>query len=80
MIVNNALQSAVASFKFVQEHRDKLIRNQRNRFGSPILRGVRAAIFAKVKQSGKNVELNKEVLGANLKQVQQHIHQWPSLY
>ena len=80
MIVNNALQSAVASFKFVQEHRDKLIRDQRNRFGSPILRGVWAAIFAKVKKSGKNVELNKEVLGAKLKHFQQHIHDWPNFH
>ena len=28
----------------------------------------------------ENAELNKETLGAKLKQVQQHIHDWPSLY
>ena len=80
MVVENSFQSAVASFKFVQEHCDKLVRDTKTWFGSPILRGVWHTIFAKVKRSGKNVELNKEVLGANLKQVQQHIHHWPSLY
>ena len=40
LVFDNALQHAVASFKFLQEHRDKLIRDQRARFGSPILRGV----------------------------------------
>ena len=73
MVVENSFQSAVASFKFVQEHRDKLIRDQRTRFGSPILWGVWDTIFANVKRSGKNVELNKEVLGPKLKQVQQYI-------
>ena len=61
-------------FKFVQENRDNLIRDKKTRFGSPIFRGVRDTIVSKVKQSGKNVELGKEVLGANLKQVQQHIY------
>ena len=61
-------------FKFVQENRDNLIRDKKTWFGSPIFRGVRDTIVSKVKQSGKNVELGKEVLGANLKQVQQHIH------
>ena len=28
----------------------------------------------------ENAELNKENIGAKLKQVQQHIHDWPSLY
>ena len=80
MVFENALQQAVAQFKFVQEHRDKLIRDKKTQFGSPILRVVRDTIFAKVKRNGKNVELDKEVLGANLKQVQQHIHDWPSLH
>ena len=44
------------------------------------MRGVRDAIFTKMKQSGKNVELNKEVLGAELKQVEQHIYYWSSSY
>ena len=44
------------------------------------MRGVQDAIFKKVKQSEKNVELNKEVIGAKLEQVQQHIHYWPSFY
>ena len=39
MVVENSFQSAVASFKFVQEHCDKLIRYKKTRFGSPILRG-----------------------------------------
>ena len=80
MVVENALQSTVASFKFLREHHDKLIRYKKTRFGSPIFRGVWDTIFSKVKRSGKNVGLNKEVLGANLKQFQQHIHHWTSLY
>ena len=43
------------------------------------MRGVWGAIFEKVKRSRKS-ELNKEILRANWKQVQQHIHDWPSLY
>ena len=69
----------VASFKFVQEYGDKLIRDRKTRFGSSILRGVWDTMFAKVKQSRKNVELDKDVLGASLKQFQQHNHDWPSL-
>ena len=70
----------VASFKFVQEHGDKLIRDTKTRFGSPILRGGWDTIFAKVKRSGKKVEPNKRILGTELKQVQQHIRDWMSLY
>ena len=43
------------------------------------MRGIWVAIFAKAKRSRK-AELNKEILSAKLKQVQQHIHDWPSLY
>ena len=28
----------------------------------------------------KKAELNKEIIGAKLKQVQQHIHDWPNPY
>ena len=44
------------------------------------MRGIRDAIFSKVKRSGKNTELNKDILGTKLNQVQQHIHDWPSSY
>ena len=53
IVFDNALQYAVALFKFFQGHHDKLIRDQRTPFGSPILRGVWDTIFAKVKRSGK---------------------------
>ena len=79
-VVEDAFQLAVASFKFFQEHRDKLIRDQRTRFRRPISREIWDAIFAKVKRSGKKVEPNKYILGAKSKQVQQHNHDWPSLY
>ena len=52
MVFDNALQYAVASLKFVQEHSYKIVRDQRTRFGSTILRGVWDTIFAKVKRSG----------------------------
>ena len=38
--VENELWLVVASFNFVQGHCNKLIRYQRTRFGSPILRGI----------------------------------------
>ena len=37
-VVEIVICLAVASFKFVPEHFNKLIRYQRNRFGSPIFR------------------------------------------
>ena len=39
------------------------------------MRGIRDAIFAEVKQSGNKAEPN-----IKLKQVKQHIHDWPSSY
>ena len=39
-VVENAFRLAVASFKFVQEYRDNIIRDQTIQFGRPILRGV----------------------------------------
>ena len=42
------------------------------------MRGIRGAIFAKMKRSRKG-ESNKEILSAKLKQIQQHIHDWPSM-
>ena len=79
MVVENALRLRVALFKFVQEHCDKLIRDQSTRFGRPILRGIWGTIFAKMKRNRK-AELNKDIISAKLKQVQQHIHDWPSSY
>ena len=67
----------VALFKFVHEHRNLLIRNQRTRFGSTILKGIWESIFTKVKQSGKKAELNKETLAARIKYVREHILDWP---
>ena len=52
-VFDNAIQYAVALFKFFQEHCHKLIRDQKIRFGSPILRGVWKTICTKKKQSGK---------------------------
>ena len=67
-------------FKFVHEHHDLLIRNQRTWFGSPILKGVQEERFTKLKQSGKKAELNKEILAAKIKYVRGHICNWPSSY
>ena len=79
-VVERALISVVTLFKFVHEHRDLLIRNQRTRFGSPILKGIREAIFTKLKRSGKKAELNKYILAAKIKYVREHTCDCPSSY
>ena len=52
-VVERAIRLAVALFKFTHEHRNLIIRNQRTRFGIPILKEIREAIFTKVERSGK---------------------------
>ena len=52
-VVERAIRLAVALFKFTHEHRNLIIRNQRTRFGIPILKEIREAIFTKVEQSVK---------------------------
>ena len=79
-MVERALQSSVALFKFVHEHCDLLIRNKKTQFGSQILKGIWEAIFTKVNQSGKKGEMNKEILAAKIKYVREHIRDWPSSY
>ena len=79
-VVERALRSAVALFKFFHEHRYMLIRNQRNRFGIPVLRGIGEAIFTKVNRSGKKAELNKDILAAKIKHVCEHIRDGPCAY
>ena len=79
-VVERALRSAVSLFNFVHEHCNLLIRNQRNWFGSPILKGIREAIFTKVKRSGKKADLNKEILAAKVKYVCEHIRDCPISY
>ena len=71
---------SVALFKFVHEHHNLLIRNQRTRFGSPILKSFWEAIFTKVKRSGKKAELNNEILAAKIKYVCAYICDWPNSY
>ena len=61
-VVERALQSAVALFKFVHEHRNLIIRNQRTWFGIPILKGIRESIFTNVERSGKMRNRMKRLL------------------